>query len=66
MARIFAVDVLECPRCGSRMCILAASKETGFPLHIPKDVPPTALPNPGEVRLLREEIDPDGVYLGVF
>ena len=47
MARIFAVDVLECPRCGSRMCILAASKETGFPLHIPKDVPPNGVAQSG-------------------
>jgi hypothetical protein len=27
MARIFAVDVLECPRCGSRMRILAAIED---------------------------------------
>jgi glutaconate CoA-transferase, subunit B len=39
-------------------------KETGFPLHIPKDLPPTPLPNSEEVRLLREEIDPKGIYLG--
>ena len=27
MARIFAVDVLECPRCGGRICILAAIED---------------------------------------
>jgi acyl CoA:acetate/3-ketoacid CoA transferase beta subunit len=39
-------------------------RETGFRLHVPKDVPPTPLPNSEEIRLLREEIDPDGIYLG--
>ena len=39
-------------------------RETGFPLHIPKVLPPTALPSTNEVRLLREEIDPAGIYLG--
>src|SRR5438445_9624250 len=38
-------------------------ENTGFPLHIPKDVPPTPLPSQEELRLLREEIDPKGVYL---
>jgi len=27
MARVFALDVLECPRCGSRMRILAAIED---------------------------------------
>ena len=27
MARLFAVDVLECPRCGGRMRILAAIED---------------------------------------
>ena len=39
-------------------------QETGFPLHIPKDLSPTPLPNFDEVRLLREEIDPQRIYLG--
>jgi len=39
-------------------------QETGFPLNIPKDLPLTPLPNSNEVRLLREEIDPQGIYLG--
>jgi glutaconate CoA-transferase subunit B len=39
-------------------------RETGFPVHIPKDLPPTPLPNSDEVRLLREEIDAKGIYLG--
>jgi len=39
-------------------------RETGFPLDIPKDLPLTPLPNSNEVRLLREEIDPQGIYLG--
>ena len=39
-------------------------ENTGFSLHVPKDLPPTPLPNSEEVRLLREEIDPEGIYLG--
>jgi glutaconate CoA-transferase subunit B len=39
-------------------------ENTGFRLHVPKDLPPTPLPNSEEVRLLREEIDPEGIYLG--
>lgn len=39
-------------------------QDTGFPLHIPKDLPPTPLPDSSEVRLLREEIDPQRIYLG--
>jgi len=38
-------------------------ENTGFPLHIPKEVPSTPLPSEEELRLLREEIDPGGVYL---
>jgi acyl CoA:acetate/3-ketoacid CoA transferase beta subunit len=38
-------------------------ENTGFPLQIPKEVPPTPLPSQEELRLLREEIDPRGVYL---
>jgi len=39
-------------------------ESTGFPLRIPKDIPATPLPTPEEVRLLQEEIDPKGIYLG--
>ena len=38
-------------------------ENTGFPLLVPKEVPVTALPTAEELRLLREEIDPKGVYL---
>jgi glutaconate CoA-transferase subunit B len=37
---------------------------TGFPLLVPAEVPSTPLPTGEELRLLREEIDPKGVYLG--
>ena len=36
---------------------------TGFPLQIPKQIPLTPLPTPEELRLLREEIDPNRVYI---
>lgn len=38
-------------------------ENTGFPLHIPNDLPLTPLPTTEELRLLREEIDPKGVHL---
>jgi glutaconate CoA-transferase, subunit B len=38
-------------------------RETGFPLNIPKDLPPTPMPSSEEIRLLREEIDPQSMYL---
>ena len=38
-------------------------ENTGFPLRMPATVPETPLPTPEELRLLREEIDPRGVYL---
>ena len=38
-------------------------ENTGFRLHVPKNLPPTPLPNSEEVRLLREEIDPKSIYL---
>ena len=38
-------------------------ENTEFPLLVPKEVPVTALPTAEELRLLREEIDPKGVYL---
>jgi len=39
-------------------------ENTGFSLRIPNEVPTTPLPTPEEVRLLQEEIDPKGIYLG--
>jgi glutaconate CoA-transferase subunit B len=41
----------------------AVQENTGFALRIPAHVPETPLPAPDELRLLREEIDPRGVYL---
>jgi len=38
-------------------------ENTGFPLHIPDDIPTTPLPSTEELRLLREEIDPKGTHL---
>lgn len=38
-------------------------ENTGFPLHIPSEVPTTPLPTAEQLRLLREEIDPKGVHL---
>ena len=38
-------------------------ENTGFPLHIPDDIPTTPLPSAEELRLLREEIDPKGTHL---
>lgn len=37
---------------------------TAFALEAPGDIPRTPLPTAEELRLLREEIDPEGVYLG--
>ncbi len=37
---------------------------TEMPLIVPKHVPPTPLPSAEQLRLLREEIDPKGAYLG--
>jgi glutaconate CoA-transferase subunit B len=39
-------------------------ESTGFPLHVPKELPLTQLPSKEELRLLREEIDPKRIYLG--
>lgn len=38
-------------------------ENTGFPLHIPNKVPTTVFPTAEELRLLRQESDPIGVYL---
>jgi hypothetical protein len=49
MARVFALDVLECPRCGSRMRILAAIEDLVVArkildsLGLPSRPPPVAL-----------------------
>jgi len=37
---------------------------TGFPLRIPDPIPVTPLPTERELAILREEIDPKGIYLG--
>jgi glutaconate CoA-transferase subunit B len=37
--------------------------ETGFELLVPSTIPQTVPPTPGEIRLLRERIDPEGEYL---
>jgi len=37
---------------------------TGFPLLRAPRVGETPLPSAGEVRLLRERIDPEGIYIG--
>jgi glutaconate CoA-transferase subunit B len=39
-------------------------ENTGFRLHVPRNLPQTPLPNSEEIRLLREEIDPNNMYLG--
>lgn len=38
-------------------------KNTGFELLAPESVPATVAPTPEELRLLREVIDPDGIYI---
>ena len=54
MRRVFAVDVLECPRCAGRMRILAAihPPETAQAilacLGLPERAPPIAPPRPDE------------------
>jgi glutaconate CoA-transferase subunit B len=40
------------------------SANTGFALDRPADLVETPLPSPGQLRILREEIDPESVYLG--
>ena len=37
--------------------------KTGFDLLVPSTIPQTVPPTPGEIRLLRERIDPGGEYL---
>jgi glutaconate CoA-transferase, subunit B len=39
-------------------------KNTGFEMDVPEDVGTTPDPSDGELRLLREEIDPAHVYIG--
>ncbi|MCD6028900.1 MAG: hypothetical protein K0S78_1074 [Thermomicrobiales bacterium] len=38
-------------------------QSTGFAIKIPNDVPPTPPPTAEQVRLIREVIDPDGIYI---
>jgi hypothetical protein len=38
-------------------------ENTGFDLIIPDDVPVNQPPSPEELRLLREEIDPERFYI---
>jgi len=39
---------------------------TGFELDIPRDLPLTPPPTEEEVRLIREELDPTGMYVSAF
>jgi len=39
---------------------------TGFPLDIPSDLPLTPPPTEEEVRLIREELDPNKMYVAAF
>jgi glutaconate CoA-transferase, subunit B len=52
----FACMVSLHPRIG----LLELKENTGFPLHIPKKVPTTALPAAEALRGLREEVDANG------
>lgn len=36
--------------------------QTGFPINIPADTPTTPPPNATELQLIREQIDPEGLY----
>jgi len=40
-----------------------AVKNTGWPLKVAADLKATPTPTDEEVRLLREELDPQGIYL---
>lgn len=40
-----------------------AIKNTGWPLKVPSDLKTTPGPTETEIRLLREELDPQGIYL---
>jgi hypothetical protein len=54
MRRVFAIDVLECPRCGAPMRILAAihppkaTRAILECLELPSRAPPVAPAQPGE------------------
>lgn len=39
------------------------SRTVAFPMDFPDDLPTTAAPTEDELRLIREEIDPDGLFL---
>jgi acyl CoA:acetate/3-ketoacid CoA transferase beta subunit len=36
----------------------------GFELIVPRDLPTTEPPTPEQIHLIREEIDPEGMYTG--
>jgi glutaconate CoA-transferase subunit B len=40
-----------------------AVKNTGWPLKVASDLKTTPVPTDAEIRLLREELDPQGIYL---
>jgi hypothetical protein len=68
MRRVFALDVLECPRCGGRMRILAEIHPPNTTrailecLKLPSRAPPTAAampePDPEALAHLDFELDP--------
>jgi glutaconate CoA-transferase subunit B len=42
----------------------AVQEATGWDLQFADDVTETPTPDAGELRLIREELDPDGIYTG--
>ena len=56
LRRVFAVDVLECPRCGGRMRLLAtihppdATQSILGCLDLPSRAPPMAAPQPDDAE----------------
>ena len=66
MRRVFALDVLECPRCGGPMRILAeihppdATRAILECLKLPSRAPPTAVavPDPEVLAHLESELEP--------
>ena len=40
-----------------------ARENTGWPLKVAADLRITTAPSPEELRILREELDPEGIYL---
>ncbi len=60
LRRVFAIDVLECPRCGARMRWLsvvhppAATRAILESLDLPARAPPTGPPVPEENEFMAE------------